>query len=211
MGIPSNLWKYEAKGTWEKTDVVPTGDQLSDWALTAWVLADVNGYSGATAIDLLNAIDTVWGVGSSFNWWGPSFWITYRRALHVQSENFLDDDAAVQLGSADKSYPALPYQAAIMAWGNAASLRHQVRHWFPGWSTRLIVADGQVNSTLNNALDAWCRLWFTPIAGTVHNFVPIVWDAANEEAREIVTIHRQSYLRTIRRRAVKAKSEIREL
>jgi hypothetical protein len=211
MAIPTDLWKVEYSGSWHKVNYLPPQEKLADWSMTYFCTFPVSGFNSIIANNIHQILEAVWGLGSSQNWWGPAFWLTYQKVIHVNTGMFLDYSTAYQLGTASTQWKALPFQTAVLAWGNAQDLRHQVRHWFPGWNDLISNPDGTVKDAYQDNLDGWCKLWFTPQSNVFWTITPVVWDAENEVVRQIHSVHRQSAFRTIRRRAVKSLGEVRDL
>lgn len=205
------LWKVEITGKWRRENDIYPAPGIGDWALTWWVEHNVPGFNVFYANILLDRLEFYYGVGSPESWWGPSFWLDETKAIYVDTGEFHDRSPGDRLGSANETFRALPFQVAIMAWGNSKDLRRQVRHWFCGWNTLILEPDGTVNPTRNANLDGWCKQWFLPWTTVLNStMTPVVYDAAADVTREIISYHRMSFWRTIRRRAVD-QGEVRNL
>jgi len=212
MALPKqNTWKVEIEGSWHEEDFSPPLRKLSDWALTWWVQCILGEYLDSAAIALMNMAYANFGLFSPEKWWGPEFYITSMKAIHITSGNFQENTTPYSVGTADTQWKALPYQAAVFAWANAKDVRKQTRHWFPGWNDQLILPDGRIDPKWNFNLDSFCSRWFKLFISGPYLWWPVIWDAEAEVAYDVHTIHRNTQFRTVRRRAVKAENEVRTL
>lgn len=198
------LWKLEVNGDFQDVNDSPPTEPLSRWALTWWVFADANGFTVARANDLILAASGIYGLFAAEEWWYRGNFITTMKAIHVESGSFNEQTLNDRIGSTFAGRVGLPYQVCVMAWGSAKELGRQVRHWFAGWNSIILAENGSIADGAAANLDSFCRQWFIPQTAGATTFTPVIYDATNDVAREIVESHRAGYFRTIRRRATDA-------